>query len=58
MRVRIGVRDDGVRSVELVGADGDPVAVVGAFLQHLIARGCSPNTARAYAYDLLHFWRS
>lgn len=57
MRVRSGVRDDGVRLVELVGAGGDPVPVVGAFLQHLIARGCSPNTARAYAYDLLHFWR-
>ncbi len=36
--------------------DGDqPIPVVADFLRHLRARGCSPNTLSAYAYDLLHF---
>ena len=33
-----------------------PIPIVSDFLQHLAARGYSPNTQRAYAYDLLHFW--
>ncbi len=36
---------------------GADVEVVGAFLRHLAARNCSPNTVSAYAYDLLHLWR-
>ena len=57
MRVRRSVNSDGVTVVELLGTDGQPVTVVKAFLEHLSARRCSPNTVRAYAYDLLHFWR-
>lgn len=37
--------------------DGQPVAVVAAFLRQLQARGYSPNTLSAYAHDLLHFFR-
>jgi integrase len=43
--------------VELHGDDGTPVVAVSGFLRHLGARGYSPNTLAAYAYDLLHFWR-
>ncbi len=32
-----------------------PIQVVSGFLSHLHARGFSPNTQAAYAYDLLHF---
>lgn len=44
-------------AIELVDQAGQAVTVVSAFLRHLVARGCSPNTVTAYAYDLLHFWR-
>src|SRR5256886_15679017 len=40
---------------ELLGDDDRPVAVVSGFMRHLRARGYSPNTLSAYAYDLLHF---
>jgi len=43
--------------VALLDDLGQPVEVVSAFLRHLAARGCSPNTQLAYAYDLLRFWR-
>ena len=55
MRVRSTDAVGGV-SVELVDEYGAPVAVVSAFLRHLAARGCSPNTVAAYAYDLRHLW--
>ena len=55
MRVRSTDAVGGV-SVELVDESGAPVAVVSAFLRHLAARGCSPNTVAAYAYDLRHLW--
>jgi integrase len=32
-----------------------PIHVVSDFMRHLRARGFSPNTLSAYAYDLLHF---
>lgn len=35
--------------------DDRPVAEVNDFLTFLGARGCSPNTLAAYAYDLRHF---
>lgn len=43
--------------IELVGSHGNPIVIVGEFLKFLAARGCSPNTIRAYAHDLAHLWR-
>jgi integrase len=40
---------------ELIDDSGQPIPVVSSFLRHLRARGYSPNTLSAYAYDLLHF---
>ncbi|MGA1860244.1 tyrosine-type recombinase/integrase [Azospirillum sp. 11R-A] len=40
----------------LVSAAGEPVPIVQDFLAHLLARGCSPNTVAAYAFDLRHLW--
>src|SRR3712207_5848439 len=44
-------------TVELLDDDEQPIAAVSAFLRQLTARGYSPNTVSAYAYDLLHFTR-
>jgi integrase len=55
MRVQIA-RADG-REVQLLDDDGCPVPAVDGYLRYLGARGCSPNTVRSYAYDLLHLWR-
>jgi integrase len=54
-RLQQGSRQD--ISFELVDDEEQPIAAVSGFLQHLRARGCSPNTLSAYAYDLLHFMR-
>lgn len=43
--------------VELLDDADQPIVVVSQFLRHLSARGYSPNTLSAYAYDLLHFTR-
>jgi integrase/recombinase XerD len=48
--------DSGLPHVELLDASGESVAIVSAFLRHLAARDCSPNTLVAYAHDLQHFW--
>lgn len=45
------------REIDLVDSRGHSIAEVGEFLRFLSARGCSPNTLRAYAYDLAHLWR-
>lgn len=45
------------REVQLLDGSGCPVNVVSRYLAYLGARGCSPNTVRAYAHDLLHLWR-
>jgi integrase len=42
-------------SYTLLDENGHPLAVVSGFMRHLRARGFSPNTLSAYAYDLLHF---
>lgn len=49
--IRNGLDD----TFELLDDDGQPIPAVASFLRHLRARGCSPNTLSAYAYDLLHF---
>lgn len=56
MKVRRRSPEDGLE-VELLDRDEVPVEVVSRFLRYLVARGCSPNTVSAYAYDLLHLWR-
>ncbi len=43
--------------VQLLDDADQPVPSVCHFLHHLQARGYSPNTLAAYAYDLLHFMR-
>ena len=50
-------RENGiVRRVSLVDDDDQPVEVVDRFLAHLGERGFSPNTLRAYGYDLKKFF--
>ena len=53
---RDGLLRDGT-GVELIDDAGHSVPIVREFLVYLGARGCSPNTALAYAHDLAHFWR-
>jgi len=54
MRVQ-HVQASGGVFVELLDDADQPFVVVSQFLHHLSARGYSPNTISAYAYDLLHF---
>lgn len=56
MRVSV-VRSSTTVEVHLLDDDGRRVEVVDGYLGFLGARGCSPNTVRGYAYDLLHLWR-
>lgn len=56
MRVDVA-RTSSDLKVHLIDDAGRPVEVVDAYLRFLAARGCSPNTVRGYAYDLLHLWR-
>ncbi|MGH9281189.1 MAG: site-specific integrase, partial [Acidimicrobiales bacterium] len=50
-------RENGiVRRVSLVDDDDHTVDVVDRFLAHLGERGLSPNTLRAYGYDLKRFF--
>src|SRR5260370_17172392 len=56
MRVhRIHLSESNEPLFELIDESGQPIPVVSSFLRHLRARGYSPNTLSAYAYDLLHF---
>jgi integrase len=54
-RIQLSSRQD--LSFELLDDDDQPIAAVSGFMRHLRARGCSPNTLSAYAFDLLHFMR-
>ncbi|SRR6266852_4665087 len=57
MRVqRVRYRPDHDGTFELLDDADQPILVVSRFLRHLHARGSSPNTLSAYAYDLLHFF--
>src|SRR5260221_4279318 len=47
--------NDHDETFELLDDDGQAIPVLAGLLRHLGARGCSPNTLSAYAYDLLHF---
>ena len=49
------IRRDHDDTFELLDDDGQAIPAVASFLRHLRARGCSPNTLSAYAYDLPHF---
>jgi integrase len=56
MRVqRVQLTSEHDVSFELLDDDNQPILMVSGFMRHLHARGCSPNTLSAYAYDLLHF---
>jgi integrase len=56
MRVRrIQLENEHDFTFELLDDDDQPIPVVSGFMRQLRARGCSPNTLSAYAYDLLHF---
>jgi hypothetical protein len=56
MRVQKVHHDSGLGFL-LFDGEGLEVTAVSDFLRHLRARGSSPNTLSAYAYDLLHFFR-
>ena len=51
------VERDGPVPWAALDAAGEPVGVVGAYLAELAASDCSALTIRAYAYDLLAWWR-
>jgi hypothetical protein len=56
MRVhRIHLSHENASTFELLDETGQPIEAVSGFMRHLRARGCSPNTLSAYAFDLLHF---
>ena len=46
----------GTRSWTLLGDDDVPVVPVDRFLAYLTGIGQSPNTVRAYAFDLRNYW--
>jgi integrase len=53
----VKVREGGiVRQVRLLDDLDRPVEAVCRFLEHLVDRGCSPNTLCAYGYDLRHLF--
>jgi integrase/recombinase XerC len=52
----VAVRRDGGR-VDVVGADGSPIADCVRFLERLLGRGLSSHTIESYAYDLALVYR-
>ncbi len=59
MKVRCVSSSEGQGQVsfELLDDSGQALPEISGFMHFLSARGCSPNTLAAYAYDLLHFTR-
>ena len=51
------VRSDSASGWAVVGPDGAPVPEVASYLDFLAARAFSRHTIRAYALDMLAFWR-
>src|SRR6266436_1272879 len=41
----------------LADSAGTVIPIACEFFVYVAARGCSPNTVAAYAYDLAHLWR-
>ncbi|MFE7430493.1 tyrosine-type recombinase/integrase [Streptomyces sp. NPDC057545] len=56
MQVLQECQDGIVRRVQLVDDEHEPVGSACRFLDHLADRGFSPNTLRAYAYDLKYLF--
>jgi integrase/recombinase XerD len=50
------VHRDRTRGLSVIDELSRPVPIVSDYLSYLTARDCSPNTVRAYAYDLAQFW--
>jgi integrase/recombinase XerD len=56
MRVQQLNFESGSTSFTVVDESGLPVVAIDEYLAYLTARNSSPNTVRAYAYDLRDFW--
>ena len=52
----VTVPGSGTRSWMVLGDDDVPVVPVGRFLAYLTDIGRSPNTVKAYAFDLKNYW--
>ncbi len=52
----VAVPGSGTRSWTVLGNDDVPVAPVDRFLAYLTDIGRSPNTVKAYSYDLRDYW--
>lgn len=52
-RLRVVLSDNRVTLLD----DGRPLPEANRFLHAVRARGLSPRTVRAYAFDLLYFYR-
>ena len=52
----VTVPGSGTRSWTVLGDDDVPVVPVNRFLAYLTGIGRSPNTVRAYAFDLKNYW--
>jgi site-specific recombinase XerD len=56
MRVQRLILEGGSTSFTVVDESGLPIEAIDDYLGYLTARNSSPNTVRAYAYDLRDFW--
>ena len=55
--MRVVKMSDGPVPYWVVGDEGLVVSPIQEFLRHLATRSFSTKTIRAYAYDLLSYWR-